>query len=190
MTKYVAPEYLFIEQNLGPFIAEHDLDSVTIKSLIRGSVEVLEPEPPNALLTVIDANNLQKGSSIKLRNIKFNVQFALQSIFSMKDVCDEKGMWSVLAFIKAIYAFVKAMHISFGQIDAIVLFCVYRLRSATVPQIIEYHNESNFDKKIADIVLSEKNVQSALADLEKLGIVGIDGGEYFVKESIIVRNNT
>lgn len=68
-------------------------------------------------------------------------------------------------------------------------FCVYRLRSATVPRIIEYHNESNFDKKIADTVLSEKNVQNALADLEELGIVGIDGGEYFVKESIIVRNN-
>lgn len=189
MTKYVAPEYLELEQSLEPFIIEHGLDNVAIKSLMRGSIEIFEPEPPAALLAVIDANELQKGSSIKLRNVRFNVHFALNSIFFMKETCDGNGIWSILAFIKAMGYFIKEMQISFGQVDAIVLFSIYRLQLATVQQIMEYHNEHNFQKQIADIELDEGKIQSSLNNLEEIGVIDIEQGKYFVKESIIVRNN-
>ena len=189
MIKYVAPEYLALERDLEPFIMEHGLDSLAIKSLMRGSMEIIEPEPPTASLAIIDANDLEKGLSIKLRNIKFNIQFALNSIFYMKEICDEKGIWSVLALIKAICSFIKEICISFEQADAIVLFCVYRLRLATVQQIRKYHNECNFQREVADIELDDDRIQGSLDNLEKIGVIGVDEGKYSVKESIIVRNN-
>ncbi|MCM1498056.1 MAG: hypothetical protein NC124_06270 [Clostridium sp.] len=189
MIKYVAPEYLALERKLEPFIMEHGLDNLTIKSLIRGSMEIIEPEPPTALLAIIDANDLQKGFSIKLKNIKFNILFALNSIFNMKAICDEKGMWSILALLKAICSFAEEIYISFEQADAIVLFCVYRLQLATVQQIQKYHNECNFQRQVADIELDDNGIQGSLDNLEKKGVIDVDEGKYFVKESIIVRNN-
>ncbi len=69
MASYIAPEYEEIEKNLMPFLKEHDLDAITLSSLIRGSIEVLEPEIPTASVAVIDADNLASGISVKLKNI-------------------------------------------------------------------------------------------------------------------------
>lgn len=102
MAGYIAPEYEEIEKSLIPFTEEHDLDPVTVSSLIRGSIEVLEPEIPTASVAVIDADNLTSGISVKLKNIKVNLKFALNSIFSFKSVCDAEGMWLILAILKTI----------------------------------------------------------------------------------------
>lgn len=137
MANYIAPEYEDLEKKLSFFSKEHDLDQITISSLIRGSIEILEPEIPTASVSVIDANNLS-GQSVKIKNIKVNLKFALNSIFSFKTVYDAKGIWLILAVLKAVMFLVENMKIEFDKKDALVLFCLYRLKSATLDEIVRY----------------------------------------------------
>ncbi|MCM1244855.1 MAG: hypothetical protein NC293_04325 [Roseburia sp.] len=189
MMGYIAPEYLEIERRLKPFICEHGLDEVTVKSLIRGSVEIVESELPTASIAILDADDFEKSASIKFGNIRFNVEFGLKSLFSMKEVCSQEGLWLVLVLIKTMLFFIKEVKKPFGQIEAIVLFCVYRLRNATVEQILAYYTEDNFEKTVTDMELDDKCVLEALDKLMELGTIDMNNGKYFVKEVVIVRNN-
>ena len=60
MPDYIAHEYEEIEKILEPFAKEHKLDMVTLRSLIRGSIEVLEPALPKATVTMIETENFSK----------------------------------------------------------------------------------------------------------------------------------
>lgn len=138
MPSYIAPEYEKIEKNLTPFVKEHDVDTITFNSLIRGSIEILEPEIPTASVAVIDADNLTSGISVKLKNIKINLKFALNSIFSFKSVCDAEGVWLVLAILKTIVFLLEETKVKLDANEAMVLFSIYRLQSATPKEIFEY----------------------------------------------------
>ena len=179
MAGYIAPEYEEIEKSLIPFTEEHDLDPVTVSSLIRGSIEVLEPEIPTASVAVIDADNLTSGISVKLKNIKVNLKFALNSIFSFKSVCDAEGMWLILAILKTIVFFVEEMKVELGEKEAVVLFCIYRLRAATSGEIIEYAEKLRKNGKEVDIQI--EGVNDALKNLELLNwkMVNISYGRQF-----------
>lgn len=53
-------------------------------------------------------------------------------------MCDAEGMWLILAILKTIVFFVEEMKVELGEKEAVVLFCIYRLRAATSGEIIEY----------------------------------------------------
>lgn len=187
MAGYIAPEYEEIEKSLIPFTQEHDLDSITVSSLIRGSIEVLEPEISTASVAVIDANNLASGISAKLKNIKVNLKFALNSIFSFKSVCDAEGMWLILAILKTIVLLLEEMVVELGAKEAVVLFCIYRLRSATAGEIIEYAEKLRENGEKVDI--QNESVSDALKNLERIGTIKLENGKYILCETILVRKS-
>lgn len=187
MAGYIVPEYEEIKKNLIPFIKEHDLDSITVNSLIRGSIEVLEPEIPTASVAVIDANNLTSGISVKLKNIKVNLKFALNSIFSFKSVCDAEGKWLILVILKTIVFLFEEMKVELSEKEAIVLFCIYRLQSATLGEIIEYAEKIRENGKEADMQI--EGVNDALRNLERIGTIKMENGKYFLCETILIRKS-
>ncbi len=187
MASYIAPEYEEIEKNLMPFLKEHDLDAITLSSLIRGSIEVLEPEIPTASVAVIDADNLASGISVKLKNIKINMKFALNSIFSFKSVCDAEGVWLVLVMLKTIVFLLEETKVKLNANEAIVLFCIYRLQSATLKEIVEYTKTLKKNEKNADIQIKDAN--DAIKNLEKIGTVKLEDGKYSLCETILIRKS-
>lgn len=185
MTEYIAQEYEEIEKSLIPFTKEHDLDSITVSSLIRGSIEVLDPGFPRASIAVIDKNPAS-GISLKLKNIKVNLKFALNSIFSFKSVCDAEGKWLILAILKTIVFLLEEMQVKLGVNEAVVLFCIYRLQSATSGEIVEYAKKLKENMGEADIEIEDVNV--ALQNLEKIGTIKLENGKYFLCETILIKN--
>lgn len=189
MSYYLEPEYVIIERSLEPFIQEHNLDEVTVKSLIRGCVEIVEPELPSVSYVVLNENNIESTKSIKVKNIKFNLKFALNSIFSFKSICGLEDIWLVLAILRAILLLVEDMKIVLEKKEAIVLFCIYRLRFATVQEIKEYHDSDNFSNSVGDEEMSIKEIQEAIKNLQKIGTVDIKDGKYYIGETIYVRKH-
>ncbi len=187
MAGYIAPEYEEIEKSLIPFSEEHALDSITVSSLIRGSIEVLEPEIPTASVAVIDANNMSSARSVKLKNIKVNLKFALNSIFSFKSVCNADGIWLVLTILKTITFLLEEMKIELSVKEATVLFCIYRLQSATLEEIIEYAEKLKGNDKKNDIQINDVN--DALKILESIGTIKLENGKYFLCETILIRKS-
>ncbi len=187
MANYIAPEYEEIEKSLTSFSIEHNLDSVTLSSMIRGSIEVLEPEIPTASVAIIDADNLASGISVKLKNIKVNIKFALNSIFSFKSVCDAEGKWLTLAILKTIVFLLEEMKVKLGSKEATVLFCIYRLQSATPEQINAYAKKVKESTEDTDIKIDDVN--EALRTLEKIGTIKLENGKYSLCETILIRKS-
>lgn len=187
MSSYIAPEYEEIENMLNSFVEEHELDNVTVNSLIRGSVEVLEPEIPTASVAVIDTGDLSSAVSIKPKNIKINLKFALNSIFSFKSICDSKGVWLVLGILKTILYFIQDMSIQLSDQETIVLFALYRLRSATSVEITAYIDKLKETEESVDIQVV--NVEESLKVLEKIGTIQMKDGKYYVCETILIRKS-
>ena len=185
MTSYIVPEYEEIEQKLQPFLDSHDLDPITVRSLIRGSIEFLEEEMPKASISMIDENNLATGVSVKPRNIKVNFKFAINSIFAFKTTCDSKGIWLILTILKATLFLLNEMTINFDVNDAIVIFCLYRLQKATPNRIAEYANNLTENEHLTDIQTTD--IQNTLENLEKIGTVKLDNGNYVLSETILLR---
>ena len=187
MPSYIAPEYEVIENTLTSFIEEHELDKVTVNSLIRGSIEVLEPELPTASVAVIDTGDLASSVDIKPRNIRVNLKFALNSIFSFKPICDESGAWLVLAILNAILSLIKDMKMDLNKEEAVVLFALYRLQRATSDEIGAYINKLKENGESVDIQNSE--VQDALGKLEKLKTIKLEDGKFCLCETILIRKS-
>lgn len=187
MAGYIAPEYEEIEKNLVPFLEEHNLDRITLSSMLRGSIEILEPEIPTASVAIIDADNLTSGISVKLKNIKINIKFALNSICSFKSICDAEGKWLILAILKTIVFLLEEMKVELGLKEAIVLFCIYRLQSATPEEIVEYAEKVKQNEEGTEIQISDVN--DALNTLEKIGTIKLENGKYFLCETILIRKS-
>lgn len=187
MPSYIAPEYEKIEKNLKSFLKEHDVDTITLNSLIRGSIEILEPEIPTASVAVIDADNLTSGISVKLKNIKINLKFALNSIFSFKSVCDAEGVWLVLAILKTIVFLLEEIKVKLDANEAMVLFSIYRLQSATPKEIFEYIKNLKKNEENVDIQIEDTN--DAIKNLEKIKTIKLEDGKYFLCETILIRNS-
>ena len=183
---YLAPEYRELEKKLAPFIKEHELDEITVNSLIRGSIEVIEPEVPIASTTFIDTEDFNSAVSIKTKNIKVNLKFALDSIFSFKSFFDIEGLWLILAIVNAIVSLIGDMMIVFNEKEAVTLFALYRLRNADEKEIYKYvknvlSNEREFEMDLNDI-------KDAINKLEKIGTIKMLDGKYCLSEEILVRN--
>ena len=183
---YLASEYKEIENFLVPFVEEHNLDRITVNSLIRGSVEVLESEMPTASKVIIDMDDFSSSMSVKLKNIKVNLSFSLSSIFSFKSICDTEGVWLILAILKAIAFLWGEMKIQLDGIEAITLFALYRLRVANTTEIWEYVKKIEIDKEMVNMSLD--SVEEAVKNLEKIRTVKLIDGKYRMCESILIRN--
>lgn len=181
-------EYNEIDRMLEPFVAEHELDDITVSSLIRGSIEILEPEMPMASVASIDVNNFTDSWSIKPTNLRVNLKFAFNSIFSVKSIHDAEGIWLIIVILKAIVFLLADMLVTLDKTEAQVLFGLYRLQSATCGSIAEYVNRA-LKKNEEDDDIPLEDIQAALDNLEKIGTVKMDNGKYCMRESILIRRS-
>ena len=102
-------------------------------------------------------------------------------------MCDAEGMWLILAILKTIVFFVEEMKVELGEKEAVVLFCIYRLRAATSGEIIEYAEKLRKNGKEVDIQI--EGVNDALKNLERIGTIKLENGKYILRETILIRKS-
>ena len=186
MMPYLAPEYKEIEKELKSFIDENNLDEVTVNSLIRGSIEVLEPDIPIASSVFINAKTFSHSVSVKVKNIKVNLEFALNSIFAFKSICDATGIGLILVLLRAILSIMGKIQVTLGVKEAVTLFALYRLRCADSERIFSYIKQMSEEN--ANATISRTEMEEALKFLESIGTIKMEDGNYCIQETIIVTN--
>ena len=184
MPDYIEREYEDIEKFLEPFAEEHELDMVTLGSLIRGSIEILEPTLPKATVTVIETENFSKATSWKINNIKFNLKSAFNSIFLFKTIPAKNDIWLIMAIFRIILSVFDTLRVELNQQEAIVLFCVYRLRNATCEEINLYVEKLKVEGK--KVELSKEEIKESLEKLEKIGTILLQNGKYSLVETVLL----
>lgn len=179
-------EYVDLWREMEPFIEENGLDKVAVNSLLRSSMEFLKPGPSRAAVVLMDAKDLSSSASVKLV-IRVDMKLALESIFCFRSVLEERGIWLMLALLRAISLLIADARVDFGKKETIVLFALYRLRSADVREITAYidrliHEEENIH------IESDIDVKGALKNLEAAGTVKMDYGKFRMCETVLIKN--
>lgn len=187
MSRYVGYEYEEIEKELEHYIKEYQLDPVTVKSLIRGSIEFHESDLPKAEVVIIKDKDLSSSRRISYRNIQFNLKFALDSIFSFKSIFEASDSKLISCLLMAVLIFKDDIIKQLEEEETIVLYALYQIQNATENEIGKYIKKLKKDEVIDDI--NNINIKKALQNLEKIGCIQMKDGKYCLCEKIIIRKS-
>lgn len=69
--------------------------------------------------------------------------------------------------------------------EAIILFSLYRLKKASIDEIVTYIEKLQESEK--SISLEIDNIEKTLTNLETIGTVKIEDGKYYMCETILIR---
>lgn len=180
MERYIPEEYKNVIDMLEPIIEEHDLDKITVESLVRSCIDVEEQtiQP----VTVLWKTKQGKTYSTKASNIKVNLKFALASLFRVKTIINQKDVWFGMAIIYMIVDLFTNATKEIDEISALVLIGVYRLQHGDIERINRYILEISPDNMKEHI--SGTAVEAALKKLEGWGCICCEGGKYVVRETV------
>ena len=179
----VPDEYIEMENKLAPFAQEHELDAVTLRSLIGSSVRIIEPDMEPANIVVFNKNR-SGAKRVSLKTIRIDIKYAINLIYQVKTLITSKKIWFILALLKLILQLAEDVCSNLDYQEAVVLFCCYRLGEADQGRIERYVNQLKAENEIEDI---EINVAEALENLENYKIIEMISGLYRLCEYILIR---
>ena len=83
---------LYVNEEIEKYLDTKDemkeLDTVTVKSLFRTCIESVNPELPRSSVIIKGIKNSGTSYSVKLKNIKLNLSFALDMILGIGGVIE------------------------------------------------------------------------------------------------------
>ncbi len=180
MDMCIPEEYTRIISMLEPVIKEYNLDEISVKSLVRSSIEV--EEQPIQPATVVWKSKDGKIYSTKPSNIKVNLKFALSTIFRLKTVISQKDIWVALAVLHLVVDLFTNSAIEIDELAGLALLSVYRLQHADEERLLKYAEEICPEEK-HEMVQKDDFVLS-LARLEEWGCIKKEQGEYILNETV------
>lgn len=180
MEKYIPEIYNTLVDKLKPIIEQYKLDTITVESLIRSSVEVedLEVQP----VTTIWKNKEGKVYSTKASNIKVDLKFALSSVLRVKTIIEKKDIWLVLAIIHLIVDLFTMATQEVDEFSSVVLVAVYRLQHCNLERISDYINEICLEDM--KCMFSSEKIEESLEKLESWGCITCKEGKFEVNETV------
>lgn len=173
-------EYDFLVSQVADLINDRKVDEVTVRSLYQSCFEFEELTPQVASIAVVSTSGKSDSFSIKPLNVNINLKFALDTIFMSRPVFTENGIWLILSLLRALCYLLGSTVKPITKEEAILVYAVYRLRQADESRIIDYIKEIELYDDI-------KDAQEALNSLVKLNVLDIEDGDYFLKESVIIK---
>lgn len=180
MNMCIPEEYTKVIGMLEPVIEEYHLDEISVKSLVRSSIEVEEQpiQPATAVWKSKDGNIY----STKPSNIKVNLKFALSTIFRLKTVISQKDIWLVLAVLHLIIDLFISSTVKIDELSGLALLSVYRLQRADGERLLRYAREICPEENLE--ILQKDDFELALARLEEWGCIKREQGEYILNEMV------
>lgn len=186
MSGYICYEHKVIINQLEPFISNHNLDRVSVESLVKSCVEILSNDLPKASTSIIDLKNLKNSFNFKFSNIRINFTFGLNLIFKLKTCFISNDIWFVLSLLEIARILIQEATIKLNESDALVLTSIYRLKDANENEIIEYANSIN---PCYHNILDKDIVNESLKNLEALKSIILDDGKYRLCEYIYIKDS-
>ena len=149
------------------------LDEVTVKSLFRTCVESINPELPRSSVIIKGIKDPNTEYSVKLKNIKLNLNFALDMIFLVLDV---------------LRTFFSNVSEKLEEKDAYLIYLIhkidYRKTGVSKESLIEYiKQDSNAQEK--KYFEKEEDLEESLKRLEDIQSIMLEHGCYHVTETIL-----
>lgn len=172
--------YTEIINMLEPVIKQYDLDEISVKSLVRSSIEI--EKQPIQPATVVWKSKDGNSYSTKPSNIKVNLKFALSTVFRLKTIINQEDIWLVLAILHLIVDLFTCSTTKIDELTGLALLSVYRLQHADEERLFGYAKE--ICPKGKEELLQKSDFELSLARLEEWGCIKMEQGEYILNETV------
>ena len=189
---------LYVNEVIGAYLDTKEemkeLDEVTVKSLFRTCIESINPELPRSSIIIKSIKNSETAYSVKLKNIKLNLSFALDMIIGVGGVLGEskesKESKFMLIFLvlDVLRTFFSNATEKLEEKDAYLIYLIHKMdyRKAGVSKetLVEYikKDSSVQEKKYFE---KEEDLEESLKRLEDIQSIMLEGGCYHVTETIL-----
>lgn len=177
-----------IEQYLEERSQLLNLDIVTVKSLFRTTMESVTPELPRTAVIIRSINHPQISKSIKLKNIRFNLDFALEMILGISNVIDGSKVLLIVLVLDVLKTFFTNATVDLEEEDAYLICVIYKLdysgKGVLVNDIRRYIQDDSMAKEKSYFV-HEHDLETSFGRLEGLHCIELANERYHVVETIV-----
>lgn len=167
--------------SLESIIEKYDIDEVALQSIVESCLEsedVVYKKAQTSYLFPDGGSYSNKPSNIKST---FNIGYAMQILEAVNSISSgEKGKL-LLGILEVIMILKNASDISLSELESSLLYLIAENIARSPREIYEYilHTKEEID---AD------NIDKALKNLEKLGIIELDNGVYVNVEKVVIES--
>ena len=183
---------LYVNEVIGAYLDTKeemkDLDEVTVKSLFRTCIESINPELPRSSVIIKSIKNSETAYSVKLKNIKLNLSFALDMILGVGGVLEGSKLMLIFLVLDVLRTFFSNVTEKLEEKDAYLIYLInkidYRKTGVSKEALAEYikKDSSVQEKKYFE---KEEDLEESLKRLEDIQSIMLEGGCYHVTETIL-----
>lgn len=183
---------LYVNEVIGAYLDTKEemkeLDEVTVKSLFRTCIESINPELPRSSVIIKSMKNPETAYSVKLKNIKLNLNFALDMILGVGDVLDGRKLRLIFLVLDVLRTFFSNITEKLEEKDAYLIYLIHKMDYKKVgvskEALAEYIKKDSRvqEKKYFE---KEEDLEASLKRLEDIQSIMLEGGCYHVTETIL-----
>lgn len=164
-----------------------ELDEVTVKSLFRTCIESINPELPRSSVIIKGIKNPETAYSVKLKNIKLNLNFALDMILGVGGVLEGSKLMLIFLVLDVVRTFFSNVTEKLEEKDAYLIYLIhkidYRQTGVSREDLAEYVKK---DSVIQEKKYFEKeDMEESLKRLEDIQSIVLEDGCYHITETIL-----
>lgn len=183
---------LYVNDVIGAYLDTKEemkeLDGVTVKSLFRTCIESVNPELPRSSVIIKGIKNSEKSYSVKLQNIKLNLNFALDMILGVDSALEGNRLILIFLVLDVLRTFFSNITEELEEKDAYLIYLIHKMDYKKVgvskESLMEYLKKDvrSQEKKYFE---KEKDLENSLKRLEDIHSIMMENGCYRVTETIL-----
>lgn len=183
---------LYVNEVIGVYLDTKEemkeLDEVTVKSLFRTCIESINPELPHSSVIIKGIKNSKTAYSVKLKNIKLNLSFALDMILGVDGVLEGSKLMLIFLVLDVLRTFFSNVTEKLEEKDAYLIYLIhkidYRKTGVSKEALVGYIKQDsiNQEKKYFE---KEEDLEESLRRLEDIHSIMQEDGCYHVTETVL-----
>lgn len=183
---------IYVNEVIGAYLDSKEemkvLDEVTVKSLFRTCIESVNPELPHSSVIIKGIKNPETAYSVKLKNIKLNLNFALDMILGVGGVLEGSKLMLIFLVLDVLRTFFSNVTEKMEEKDAYLIYLIhkidYRKTGVSKGTLAEYIKKDSVvqEKKYFE---KEEDMEESLKRLENIQSIVLEDGCYHITETIL-----
>uniref|UniRef100_UPI004027001E hypothetical protein n=1 Tax=Lachnospira eligens TaxID=39485 RepID=UPI004027001E len=163
------------------------LDEVTVKSLFRTCIESVNPELPHSSVIIKGIKNPENAYSVKLKNIKLNLNFALDMILGVGEVLEGSKLMLIFLVLDVLRKFFSNATEKIEEKDAYLVYLIHKIdyskTGVSKETLEEYIKKDSLVQKKK--YFEKEDMEESLKRLENIQSIVLEDGCYHITETIL-----
>lgn len=182
----------YVNEVIGAYLDEKEemkeLDEVTVKSLFRTCIESINPELPRSSVIIKGTKNADISYSVKLKNIKLNLNFALDMILGVGSVLEGSKLMLIFLVLDVLRTFFSNMTETLEKEDAYLIYLIHKIdykKDGVSKDCLKEYIKCDSIAQEKKYFEQKEALEKSLKRLEDIQSIILENGCYHIVETIL-----